>query len=173
MFFLSTIDHMNRPTVSYKGGATGCVRVLDSRTLAFPSYDGNGMYLSMGNIAGNHEIGILFIDFEKPFRLRLQAQAEVIISGPELDLFPEAELVVKATVHEIWMNCPRYVHRYAKISQSRYAPGVAPETPFCEWKRIDRMQDVIRPSDREIVQDLGTTTEDEWIGKVLTGDESA
>ena len=84
MFFLTTIDHNDRPTVSYKGGSPGFVRVLDASTLLFPSYDGNGMYLSMGNISGNPEIGMLFIDFEKPFRLRAQGRAELIVSGPEL-----------------------------------------------------------------------------------------
>ena len=82
MFFLTTIDHNGRPTVSYKGGSPGFVRVLDASTLLFPSYDGNGMYLSMGNISGNPEIGMLFIDFEKPFRLRTQGRAELIFSGP-------------------------------------------------------------------------------------------
>ena len=43
MFFLSTIDHQGRPTVSYKGGDPGFVRVLGSKTLAFPCYDGNGI----------------------------------------------------------------------------------------------------------------------------------
>ena len=62
MFFLSSIDHQGRPTVSYKGGTPGFVRVLDATTIAFPSYDGNGMYMSMGNISANPEIGILFID---------------------------------------------------------------------------------------------------------------
>lgn len=173
MFFLSTIDQNGRPTVSYKGGTPGFVRVVDNNTLLFPSYDGNGMYLSMGNISGNPEIGMLFIDFEKPFRLRLQGRAELIVSGPELALFKEAEMVVKVSVHETWMNCPRYIHRYQKLEASRYAPGVESETPFCEWKRIDGLQDVVRPSERQKAADLGTTTIDEWMGKVMTGDKGA
>ncbi len=173
MFFLSTIDQNGRPTVSYKGGTPGFVRVVDNNTLLFPSYDGNGMYLSMGNISGNPEIGMLFIDFEKPFRLRLQGRAELIVSGPELEFFKEAEMVVKVSVHETWMNCPRYIHRYQKLEASRYAPGVESETPFCEWKRIDGLQDVVRPSERQKAADLGTTTIDEWMGKVMTGDTGA
>ena len=61
MFFLSTIDHQGRPTVSYKGGDPGFVRVLDSKTVAFPCYDGNGMFYSMGNLLGNHQVGMLFV----------------------------------------------------------------------------------------------------------------
>jgi len=173
MFFLSTIDHMGRPTVSYKGGVAGFVRVLDAKTIIFPSYDGNGMYLSMGNISGNAEIGMLFIDFEKPFRLRAQGRAEVIVGGEDVAAFKDAEMAVKVSIHEVWMNCPRYVHRFKKIETSRYAPGVEENTPFCEWKRIDAMQDVVRPGEREKVQQLGTTTIEDWMGKVLTGDPRA
>jgi predicted pyridoxine 5'-phosphate oxidase superfamily flavin-nucleotide-binding protein len=173
MFFLSTIDHHGRPTVSYKGGAPGFIRLLDPSTLVFPSYDGNGMYLSMGNLSGNPEIGILFVDFERPFRLRVQGRAELVMSGPEVELFKEAEMAVKVSVTESWMNCPRYVHRYKKLETSRYAPGVEPITPFCEWKRIDAMQDVVRPSEREKVEEIGTTTLDEWMSKVMTGDKGA
>jgi len=173
MFFLSTIDHMGRPTVSYKGGMAGFVRVLDAHTLLFPSYDGNGMYLSMGNISANPEIGMLFIDFEKPFRLRAQGRAELIVGGQEVDSFKEAEMAVKVSIHEVWMNCPRYIHRYKKIETSRYAPGVEEETPFCEWKRIDAMQDVVKPAEREKVQQIGTTTIEDWMGKVVTGDKGA
>ncbi|MFA7306805.1 MAG: pyridoxamine 5'-phosphate oxidase family protein [Hyphomicrobium sp.] len=173
MFFLSTVDHNGRPTVSYKGGAKGFVRVIDDTTLMFPSYDGNGMYLSMGNISGNAEIGMLFIDFEKPFRLRAQGRAELIVGGDDVKAFREAEMVVKVSIHEVWMNCPRYVHRFQKIENSRYAPGVEDETPFCEWKRIDAMQDVVRPDEREKVERLGTTTIDDWMGKVMSGDRGA
>jgi len=173
MFFLSTVDHMGRPTVSYKGGAKGFVRVIDETTLMFPSYDGNGMYLSMGNISGNAEIGMLFIDFEKPFRLRAQGRAELIVGGDDVKAFKEAEMVVKVSIHEVWMNCPRYVHRFKKIETSRYAPGVEDETPFCEWKRIDAMQDVVRAEEREKVERLGTTTIDDWMGKVMSGDRGA
>src|SRR5271165_5506551 len=89
MFFLTTVDHRGRPTVSYKGGDPGFIRVTDPNTILFPSYDGNGMYLSMGNIAGHPEIGMLFIDFERPFRLRLQGRAEVTRDPFALALYKE------------------------------------------------------------------------------------
>src|SRR5262249_28058139 len=63
MFFLSTIDHQGRPTVSYKGGDPGFVRVLDSKTIAFPCYDGNGMFSSLGNLFGTCPIGLPFLNF--------------------------------------------------------------------------------------------------------------
>lgn len=173
MFFLASADHNGRPTVSYKGGDPGFVRVLDATTLAFPSYDGNGMHYSTGNIAGNREIGCLFIDFERPFRLRLQGKAQVLKEGPLMGLFKEAELVVKVAVSDVWMNCPRYIHRYKKLSASRYVPRADTETPLCEWKRIDGMQDTLRPHETAAVERAGHITIDEWMGRVMTGDEKA
>ncbi len=173
MFFLASADHNGRPTVSYKGGDPGFVRVLDATTLAFPSYDGNGMHYSTGNIAGNGEIGCLFIDFERPFRLRLQGKAQVLKEGPLMGLFKEAELVVKVAVSDVWMNCPRYIHRYKKLSASRYVPRADTETPLCEWKRIDGMQDTLRPHETAAVERAGHITIDEWMGRVMTGDEKA
>lgn len=173
MFFLSTVDHQGRPTVSYKGGDPGFVRVLDATTLAFPSYDGNGMYYSMGNIAAHSEIGCLFIDFEKPFRLRLQGRAEVVKEGPLLGLFNEAELIVKVAVSDVWMNCPRYVHRYKKEAASRYVPRAEVETPLCEWKRIDGLQDILRPHELDAVEKAGNISLDEWMGHVIAGDDKA
>jgi predicted pyridoxine 5'-phosphate oxidase superfamily flavin-nucleotide-binding protein len=173
MFFLSSVDHKGRPTVSYKGGDPGFVKVIDAGTIAFPSYDGNGMYFSMGNIAANPEIGCLFIDFERPFRMRLQGRAEVIKDGPLFDLYKEADLVVKVAVSDVWMNCPRYVHRYEKRVSSRYVPRVEAETPLCEWKRIDAVQDTLRPDEIAAVEKAGQITADEWMGRVFTGDEKA
>src|ERR1051326_9239450 len=77
MFFLATADREGRPQCSYKGGDPGFVRVLDEHTVAFPNYDGNGMYLSMGNALRNTDVGMLFIDFEQQSRRRLDGVAQV------------------------------------------------------------------------------------------------
>ena len=76
-FFLSTVNAHGHPTVSHKGGAAGFVQVVDRTTIVFPSYDGNGMFLSMGNIVGDGRIGLLFMDFERPHRIRAHAHATV------------------------------------------------------------------------------------------------
>jgi predicted pyridoxine 5'-phosphate oxidase superfamily flavin-nucleotide-binding protein len=173
MFFLSSIDHRGRPTVSYKGGDPGFVRVIDENTLAFPSYDGNGMHFSMGNINLNHEIGMLFIDFEKPHRVRVQGTATVSADDELKSLWTEAELVVRVELSELWQNCPRYVHRYEKVKPSRYVPREDTETPLCEWKRIDGMQDVLRPHELSKVEAAGNISIEEWGERVMTGDEKA
>src|SRR5262245_26296433 len=155
MFFLSTVDHQGRPTVSYKGGDPGFVRVIDNKTVAFPCYDGNGMFFSMGNLLGNHQVGLLFISFEKPHRLRLQGVASVDDNDPLLDEYAEAQLVVRVLVTEIFRNCPRYVHRYKKIESSEFVPRSTCETPFAPWKRIDDVQNVLPVKDRARVEREG------------------
>lgn len=155
MFFLSTIDHQGRPTVSYKGGDPGFVRVLDNTTVAFPCYDGNGMFYSMGNLVGNHHVGMLFINFEKPHRLRLQGVASVDDDDPLLPEYPEAQLVVRITVTEIFRNCPRYVHRYKKIQPSEFVPRSTGVTPLAPWKRVDDVQASLPAKDRARVEREG------------------
>lgn len=169
MFFLTSVDERGRPTVSYKGGRAGFVKVLDAGRIAFPSYDGNGMYLSMGNIAANPEVGLLFIDFERPFRLRMQGRAAISRAPDVLGLFHEAELAVVVTVSEAWMNCPRYIHRYQKLSTSRYAPEEGAATPFCEWKRIAELSDALPSQDKPKAAKAGAIGLDDWMGRVVSG----
>src|SRR3954452_1125428 len=129
MFFLATADEQGRPQCSYKGGDPGFVRVLDERTVAFPTYDGNGMYLSMGNVLVNPEVGMLFIDFvsERPARLRLNGVASIDRADPLLGSWPGAQFVVRVTATQVFPNCPRYTHRLALVERSRYVPrGEAP-----------------------------------------------
>ena len=156
MFFLSTIDHQGRPTVSYKGGDPGFVRVIDSKTVAFPCYDGNGMFYSMGNLLGNRQVGMLFINFEKPHRLRLQGIASVDDNDPFLQEYSEAQLVVRVTVTEIFRNCPRYVHRYKKIQASEFVPRSTYDTPIAPWKRVDDIQTSLTAKDRARVEREGS-----------------
>jgi uncharacterized protein len=155
MFFLSTIDHQGRPTVSYKGGDPGFVRVVDRKTVAFPCYDGNGMFYSMGNLLGNRNVGMLFISFEKPHRLRLQGIAGVDDNDPLLKEYAEALLIVRVTVTEIFRNCPRYVHRYQKIDRSEFVPRPTSETPLAPWKRVDDVQALLPEKDRARVEREG------------------
>jgi predicted pyridoxine 5'-phosphate oxidase superfamily flavin-nucleotide-binding protein len=140
MFFLATVDHQGRPTVSYKGGDPGFVKVIDRTTLVFPSYDGNGMFLSMGNIAQSQQVGLLFISFEHPHRIRVQGTASIVRDDPALAHYKEADFLVHVQLSELWQNCPRYVHRYRKEQPSRYVPREACETPVAEWKRLDTLQ---------------------------------
>lgn len=156
MFFLATSDANGQPNCSYKGGDPGFVRVIDDRTLVFPSYDGNGMFLSLGNLTVNPQVGMLFIDFEAQRRLRVNGVAELSDADDALRAFPEALLVVRVTATQVFPNCPRYIHRFAPVERSRFVPRADRATPVPEWKRSDWARDVLpagdpaRPHDRAI-----------------------
>ena len=147
MFFLATADTEGRPNCSYKGGDPGFVRVLDERTLAFPGYDGNGMFVSLGNALVNPEVGLLFICFERRRRLRLNGTASVAIDDPLLASWPEAKQVVRVGAREVFPNCPRYIHHHALVERSRFVPRPERETPVPEWKRTDWAADVLPEGD--------------------------
>ena len=171
MFFLATVDGTGQPTCSYKGGDPGFVKVVDPGTIAFPSYDGNGMFLSMGNIRATARVGLLFIDLETPHRLRVQGTASVGERDPLLAAYTGADLVVRIAVDRIFVNCSRYVHRYQRLESSRYVPRAHCETPFAEWKRIDLVQDALSPRDAgKTAAAGGTITEDEYEAKLAAGE---
>lgn len=174
MFWLSTIDMNGAPTVSYKGGDPGFVKVVDSKTIAFPSYNGNGMFYSMGNIETSGQVGMLFMDFEKPNRMRLQGTATVSDSDPLMSEFKEAQLIVRVNVERVWPNCPRYVHRMQKQTASRYVPREGVDTPLAGWKRVDIVQDALPAEDQgRADKEGGQISVEEWFGKVATGDPEA
>jgi len=155
MFWLSTIDKNGAPTVSYKGGDPGFVKVIDSKTIAFPSYNGNGMFYSMGNIAQSARIGMLFIDFERPRRLRMHGHATVSADDPLIGDYPGAGLIVRVALENIFTNCGRYIHKYERIGTSEYVPGEKTEPPVPDWKRVDYLQEALPEKDREAARKAG------------------
>ena len=148
MFFLATADADGRPDCSYKGGDAGFVRAIDPGTLVFPSYDGNGMFRSLGNVVVNPWVGMLFIDFERPRRLRINGRATVHHQHEWLERFPEADLLVEVAVEDAFPNCPRYVHKLEPREASPYVPRQGCETPRPKWKDMDAFRDALPPRDR-------------------------
>ena len=134
MFFLATCDDRGLPTCSYKGGEPGFVKVLDDRTLAFPNYDGNGKYQSMGNLLQNAHAGMLFIDFDGQQRLRIQGVATIDENDPLMAEYHEAQFIVRIQITESYPNCPRYIHRQVMVEKSEFVPELGRETPQPGWK---------------------------------------
>lgn len=171
MFFLASIDPSGRPTVSYKGGAPGFVRVSGPKTLVFPWFDGNGMFYSAGNIAENSKVGLLFIDFETPNRLRVQGDATLRRDAEAVAAIPGAQFLVEVAIESIWVNCPRYIHPHRRLSQSKYVPDAAGAAPLPGWKRLDIAQEAIRPDDRARVDAAGGVVDMEaYAGLVQRGE---
>jgi predicted pyridoxine 5'-phosphate oxidase superfamily flavin-nucleotide-binding protein len=144
MLFLATADADGQPDCSYKGGRPGFVRVVGPASLAFPSYDGNGMFRSLGNIARNPRVGLLFLDFDQPRRLRVNGRAEIVFDDAG---FVGAQLVVRVHAERIFPNCPRYLHRLQLAELSAYAPAPGHAVPVPAWKRLPHFQEVLPPGD--------------------------
>jgi predicted pyridoxine 5'-phosphate oxidase superfamily flavin-nucleotide-binding protein len=147
MFFLATVDETGQPQCSYKGGSPGFIRVVDERTLAFPSFDGNGMYLSLGNIAQTARVGLLFVDFERGTRMRVNGVATVLVDDPLLMDYPRAQCVVRVGVTHVFPNCNRYVHRLQLVERSPFTPRADREPPVPKWKRSEWARDVLPAAD--------------------------
>ena len=148
MFFLATADAKGRPDVSYKGGLPGFIRVTGPSELAFPDYNGNGMFRSLGQILENPNVGLLFVRWsEKPKRLRVLGRASIDEDDPLLADFVKAQLVVRVKAERIFDNCPRYIHRMELQSYSPYTPAEGQTSPVPEWKRNPAFRDALPTCD--------------------------
>lgn len=174
MFWLASVDDKGSPTVSYKGGAPGFVHILDARTLLFPNYDGNGMYFSMGNVATTAQVGMLFMDFVKPNRLRVQGKAALTDDPALVGRFPGAQFAVQVQITALIQNCPRYITRMQRVEPSRYVPDAQGAQPIPGWKRIDAIQPVLPARDQGKADTVGgLISMDAWGEMVGTGNPLA
>jgi len=169
-FFLSTVNSKGEPTVSYKGGPAGFLNVENPSKLIFPIYDGNGMFLSAGNIKEMGKVGLLLIDFETPNRLRIQGDATVSEDADLCARFSGAVLVVIIDVTVVFVNCARYIHPHNRVETSKYVPDEKGEQPFPAWKRIDDIQPALPVKDKGRAEsEGGVISEGEYIELVMTG----
>jgi predicted pyridoxine 5'-phosphate oxidase superfamily flavin-nucleotide-binding protein len=144
-FFLATADAEGRPDCSFKGGPAGFVRVVGPSELAFPDYDGNGMFKSLGNAAVNPHVGLLFIGFDKPRRLRINGTAQISRDDPLLMHTVGAQMIVRVTARAIFPNCPRYIPRMTLVEESMYAPRPGADFPEPAWKSAPEFKDAMHP----------------------------
>ena len=147
MFFIATVDERGHVNCSYKAGELGFVRVLDEHTLAFPNYDGNGMYLTMGNILKTRQVGMLFIDFETQKRMRLNGEATIHRDDPLMKQYPESQFIVRVRAREVFANCPRYIHKMKLVQRSRFVPRNECPTPVPGWKKGEWVSDALPAND--------------------------
>lgn len=162
MVFVATVDQHGQPTCSYKGGDPGFVTAVDDRTLALPSYDGNGMFLTLGNLVRGDgaeavPVGLLFIDFEGGSRMRVHGTASASTEDPLLGRWPGAQVVIRVRIGQVFPNCGRYVHHYQLVERSTFVPKADVLTPIPSWKCADWAVDALPaddpasdPSDRPV-----------------------
>ena len=145
-FFVATADADGRPDCSFKGGAPGFVRVTAPDELAFPDYDGNGMFKSLGNLSVNAGVGLLFVDLhEKPRRLRVNGEARVSRDDPLLRETVGAQLIVRVKARAIFPNCPRYLPKLQLAEPSKYVPQSGCEPVEPAWKGFTDFKDYVHP----------------------------
>jgi len=144
-FFFATADHEGRPDCSHKGGMPGFAQVSAPDEIAFPDYDGNGMFKSLGNIAVNPNVGLLFINFEQPRRLRVSGTASFSRNDPLLAHTVGAQLIVRVKARAIFPNCPRYIPTMQFIAPSKFAPQAGVAFPEPEWKSFPDFAPIVHP----------------------------
>jgi predicted pyridoxine 5'-phosphate oxidase superfamily flavin-nucleotide-binding protein len=145
-FFVATADAQGRPDCSFKGGAPGFVRVTAPDELAFPDYDGNGMFKSLGNLLANPNVGLLFIDLhERPRRLRVNGAATLSRDDPLLGETVGAQLIVRVKARAIFPNCPRYIPKLQLAEPSQYVPSPGREPVEPAWKGFADFKDYVHP----------------------------
>jgi uncharacterized protein len=145
-FFIATADVEGRPDCSFKGGMPGFVRVTGPAELAFPDYDGNGMFKSLGNMMINPNVGLLFIAMHgKPARLRVNGTASVRRDDPLMDQTVGAQMIVRVAARAIFPNCPRYIPEMQLVAPSNYAPRAGAEPVEPAWKTFADFKDCVHP----------------------------
>jgi len=136
-----------RGTAANKGGEPGFVRVIGENVIAWPDYDGNRMYRSLGNIARNPRVGLLFVRFDrklfnKALRLRVSGHAAIDGSAEAIAGLPGAKRLIRVTADHIFTNCPRHIPKMATETESVYLlrDGYTPPDPA--WKSMPFVRDV-------------------------------
>ncbi len=145
-FFLAT-STPHSVDCSFKGGQPGFVRVMGENVVAWPDYDGNRMYRSLGNIACNPRVGLLFIRmdgklYNNAARLRINGHAEIDESAAAITGMPGAKRLVRVTADHIFTNCPRYIPKLSFEEPSVYVPREGYKPPDPPWKSMPFVKDI-------------------------------
>jgi uncharacterized protein len=147
-FFLATA-HGETVDCSFKGGMPGFVRVTGPNSLAFPDYDGNSMYKSLGNILSGGNVGLLFIRFDgSGERMRINGRATLDDNPARVATFEGARTIIDVTARHIFPNCPRYIPAMDGLDISENVPRPGHEPPDAVWKLRDYARDHLPERDR-------------------------
>ncbi|GHH36177.1 pyridoxamine 5'-phosphate oxidase family protein [Lentzea cavernae] len=133
MAFISTADADGECDSSLRAGAAGFIRVVDSRTVVYPEYRGNGVMASLGNIMENPHVGMLMVDFAEDLiglhvngRARIapvEEFAELAGDGDEGAGEPGGKKVerwVVVEVQEAYIHCRKHIPRMVPVDRVRH-----------------------------------------------------
>ncbi|PBC51928.1 pyridoxamine 5-phosphate oxidase [Rhodococcus sp. ACS1] len=130
MTFVATADASGECDNSRSSGVPGFIHVIDSTTLAYPEYRGNGVMASLGNILENPHVGIFLVDFVRVLiGLHVNGSARIVEDtdlrseivglpvGGSNGRTPERWVVVD--VEEAYIHCRRHIPRMARVPRQR------------------------------------------------------
>lgn len=143
--WVATVDAEGWPDVSYKGGDRGFVQVVSPSELRLPIFNGNGMWRTLGNVRDDPRVALLFVDTQRPWRLRLHGRATVHTDPDATAAFTGAEAVLVVHVERAFPNCGRYIHQDGTISP--FVPRQGEEAPVPDWKRLPFLNEVLPADD--------------------------
>jgi predicted pyridoxine 5'-phosphate oxidase superfamily flavin-nucleotide-binding protein len=114
-FYMASIGESGWPYIQHRGGPKGFVRVLDDRTIAFADLRGNRQYISLGNVAGDDRVALIFVDYPNRARMKILARATIVTRADDPDTFARvagdapAERAFVLRIEGVDWNCPQYI----------------------------------------------------------------
>ena len=146
-FFFIATSFGDYTDCSLKSGVPGFVKIVAPGTIEYPEYDGNSMYRTIGNIARNPNVGVLFVKFDgKTLRVRANGHATIHDDAETLSRHHGAKLVVRIVL-QMYSNCVRSVHDLSTETISPYMPKPDYDPPAPEWKSRDYIRDILPAND--------------------------
>lgn len=115
-FYLATASAAGQPYIQHRGGPPGFIKAIDEHTLAFPDFEGNKQYISLGNLSENPRVQLFFMDYGQRQRLKIWGKAAIVEDDEALlaSVTPEAwrrplRRAIRVTVEAWDVNCPAYI----------------------------------------------------------------
>lgn len=148
-FYLATTSENGYPYVQFRGGASGFLKVLDSKTLGYADFRGNLQYVSVGNLRSNKKAALILMDYPNRQRLKIYATIEVFDAedAPELldrlampDYKAKIERAMILHIDAFDWNCPQHITpRYTMSEIGRILIPFKEQIALLE-KEIDRLK---------------------------------
>ncbi|MEO6156878.1 MAG: pyridoxamine 5'-phosphate oxidase family protein [Ilumatobacteraceae bacterium] len=100
-FYIGTCHPDGASDASHRGGDPGFVKVDAPGALRWPDYDGNGMFMTLGNLALDPRVGLLFLDWSEGTLLHISGRAVVDWDQASAAALPGAQRVVGMNIDTV------------------------------------------------------------------------
>jgi uncharacterized protein len=124
-FFIGTCHPGGAADASHRGGNPGFVRVDSPGALRWPDYDGNAMFMTLGNLALDPRVGLLFLDWAQGTALQVSGRAVLDWRPESAALLPGALRVVRMSIDAVQQTENAVPMRWTAPVLSRFNPTEA------------------------------------------------